>query len=166
MQFKNKSILHFLTFWISCIESIANQLPQFPTHLPTHPKHQISFYTGGIMTFLLMVQHFWETKKKTAKERESWLHQTLVNFDTDCCATTGESLIININESFESMNVDGSAKSKSSSRVLTKFLRENIREKLKCKGLSLSAPKQKRRALWLFYHQMTNSYAQGEGECA
>lgn len=54
------------------------------------------------------------------------------------------------------LRFDGSAKSKGS-RVLTKFLCENIREKLKWKGLSLSAPKQKRCALWLFYHQMTNS---------
>lgn len=112
-----------------------------------------------------MVQHFWETEKiaKKKKERKKWLHQSPVNFVTDCPGTISKYLIINASP--EMINIDVSVKSKGSG-VLTYFLCKNIREKLNWKGLSLSAPKQQRCVIWLFCHQMTDSYVQKGGECA
>lgn len=45
------------------------------------------------------------------------------------------------------------------------YSHKNITEKLKWKGLSLSAPKYKRYEFWLFHHQTTDSYVQREREC-
>lgn len=69
-------------------------------------------------------------------------------------------LIVNKNASPKVINVE-KAKSKGR-RILIQFLCKNIREKLKWKGLSFSAPKQKRYEFWLFHHQMTDSYVQKE----
>lgn len=112
-------------------------------NFPTHPKYQFLSLLKASRLHHLKCSTLGKLEKNCQREN-CWLLWSPVNSVTDCYVTKTKYLIINKNTPLEIRNL------KPRAAGYSWFLCKNIREKLKWKGLSLSAPKYKRCVFWLF----------------